>query len=91
MSESEALGDLIPMAPAARLIGVSPSTIWRWARDGVQIGDERVYLPCYRLGRRIWFDSADIRIFAQRSGKAQRVAWDRSRGTSRSAGEGLPT
>lgn len=55
----------LPLASAARRIGVSPTTLWRWARRGIRVADgTRVKLEYRRLGRRIVVDLAAIDRFS---------------------------
>lgn len=43
---------LIPASVVARILGVSPKSVRRWATDGL--------LPSYRFGGTVRFDAAEV-------------------------------
>ena len=48
---------LISLSQASRLLPSkpSPSTVWRWGREGVPVGEsERIHLKVWRYGRRVY-------------------------------------
>jgi hypothetical protein len=67
---------LLTMAEAARQLPgrPSPSALWRWTTSGVLVGDARIHLKVYRLGRRLLVRLSDVVDFAERAGAAHTAA-----------------
>jgi len=47
----------------ASFLDVHISTVWRWMRDGVRVGDERVRLKSTRVGGRVFIMEEDASAF----------------------------
>lgn len=65
--------DLLTISEAARRLPGRPhrSTLWRWARKGIETPTrERVFLRTLRLGRRVLIAPEDVDAFVQALGEA---------------------
>ena len=66
LSLSEA-GKRLPHRPA-------PSTIWRWIRQGIPAGNERIYLRYVRIGRRVFVPAEALEEFVEQMTLADKEA-----------------
>ena len=67
MSLSQA-AESLPTRPAA-------SSLWRWGRQGLRVGDRRVFLKLTKLGRRTLVHPNDLARFVQESTAADAAQW----------------
>jgi hypothetical protein len=70
--------DLLSLCEAARRLPGRPhrSTLWRWARKGIETSRGRVRLKVLRLGRRVLIDPVNVAEFAQALAEADIIRND---------------
>ena len=68
--------DLLSLSQAANSLPhrPAPSTVWRWIRKGVPVNGRRFYLPCKRIGGRIFVDPDELHSFVDALTEADRQA-----------------
>jgi len=66
------LSDLLPVREAAQLLPIPThhSTILRWIRVGIWVGERNVRLTAFRAGKRALVRMIDVREFMKRAGAA---------------------
>ena len=71
----------LTLAQAARLVGKSPSCIYRWWRDGVR----GVHLECHRYGRSLFTSERALEAFAASVSSAATPTAEPNRGITDAA------
>lgn len=56
----------LPLATAARSIGVAPVSVFRWGKIGLKLGDERIFLELFRRGGRWTVRPSALAAFLER-------------------------
>ena len=66
--------ELLTLSEAARRLPHRPatSTIWRWIRRGMKVGQERIYLRYLRVGKRVFVPAEALDEFVEQMTLADR-------------------
>ncbi len=55
--------NLMPLVQVSRSLKKSPSTVWRWLKNGVKVRDRRVRLRAIRVGGNYFISPDDLKQF----------------------------
>ena len=88
-SEVYAMDNLLTLSQAAQALPnkPAPSTIWRWCKRGMPMGDDRIYLDYKRVGRRVYIPSQALHDFIEEVSAADKKTARRDREADIAAAE----
>ena len=55
--------NLMPLVQVSRSLRKSPSTVWRWQKNGVKVRDRRIRLRAIRVGGNYFISPDDLKQF----------------------------
>jgi len=83
------MDNLLTLSQAAQQLPnkPAPSTIWRWCKRGMPMGEDRIYLDYKRIGRRVYIPRPALHDFIEEVSAADKKTVRRDREADIAAAE----